>query len=41
MRHKTRAKVRSLLKTLNPKDYEKLDKIRINDLGLDFHVVAG
>ncbi len=36
MRHKTRAKVRSLLRTLNPEDYERFEKIRINDLGFGY-----
>ena len=36
MRHKNRARVRSLLRTLNPKDYERFEKIRINDLGFGY-----
>ena len=36
MRHKNRARVRGLLRTLNPKDYERFEKIKINDLGFGY-----
>ena len=36
MRHKNRARVRSLLKALNPDTYERFQKIRINDLGFGY-----
>lgn len=36
MRHKNRARVRKLLKALNPEDYERFQKIRINDLGFGY-----
>jgi 1-acyl-sn-glycerol-3-phosphate acyltransferase len=36
MRHKNRARMRRLLRTLNPKDYERFEKIRINDLGFGY-----
>ncbi len=36
MRHKNRARVRSLLRALNPGDYEKFEKIRIKDLGFGY-----
>ena len=36
MRHKNRTRVRRLLKTLNPGDYERFEKIRINDLGFGY-----
>lgn len=36
MRNKNRARVRKLLKALNPEDYEKFAKIRINDLGFGY-----
>lgn len=36
MRHKNRARVRTLLRGLNPSDYEKFENIRINDLGFGY-----
>ncbi len=36
MRHKNRARVRRLLRALNPEDYEKFEKISINDLGFGY-----
>ena len=36
MRHRNRERVRSLLRTLNPRDYERFDRIKINDLGFGY-----
>jgi len=36
MRHRNRARVRSLLKALSPQDYERFQKIRIKDLGFGY-----
>ena len=38
MRHKNRARVRRLLRALNPDDYERFEKIRINDLGFGYDI---
>jgi 1-acyl-sn-glycerol-3-phosphate acyltransferase len=36
MRHKNRARVRRLLQTLHPGDYERFEKIKIRDLGFGY-----
>ena len=36
MRHENRARVRRILRALNPQDYERFEKIRINDLGFGY-----
>lgn len=36
MRHKNRARARSLLRALSPGDYEKFEKVRIKDLGFGY-----
>jgi 1-acyl-sn-glycerol-3-phosphate acyltransferase len=36
MRHRNRARVRTLLRRLNPTDYARFERIRINDLGFGY-----
>jgi 1-acyl-sn-glycerol-3-phosphate acyltransferase len=36
MRHRNRARVRGLLRRLNPDDYTKFEKVRISDLGFGY-----